>query len=113
MSRSVISGHRIALTKGGLKEPVVMVESDAGFDELNSRHDLVKHNPKGFEWGYSGSGPAQLALAILAYTLEDDKRALAHYQRFKSEIIQNLDSAWELGEGTIQAWVDRVEHEDG
>lgn len=33
---------------------------------LPPRHDLRNHSPDGFEWGYSGSGPAQLALAIVA-----------------------------------------------
>lgn len=32
---------------------------------LNPRLDLFNHSPTGFEWGYGGSGPAQLALAIL------------------------------------------------
>ena len=31
---------------------------------LNPRLDLYNHSPTGFEWGYCGSGPAQLALAI-------------------------------------------------
>jgi Family of unknown function (DUF6166) len=30
---------------------------------LNPRLDLWNHSPTGFEWGYGGSGPAQLALA--------------------------------------------------
>jgi hypothetical protein len=33
---------------------------------LELRLDLFNHSPTGFEWGYGGSGPAQLALAILA-----------------------------------------------
>lgn len=33
---------------------------------LDARLDLVNHSPTGFAWGYGGSGPAQLALAILA-----------------------------------------------
>lgn len=28
--------------------------------------EIRNHSPTGFEWGYNGSGPAQLALAILA-----------------------------------------------
>jgi hypothetical protein len=28
--------------------------------------EIANHSPDGFEWGYGGSGPAQLALAILA-----------------------------------------------
>ena len=33
---------------------------------LDARRDIRNHSPDGFEWGYGGSGPAQLALAILA-----------------------------------------------
>ncbi len=33
---------------------------------LGPRLDLANHSPDGFSWGYGGSGPAQLALAILA-----------------------------------------------
>ena len=32
---------------------------------LRLRLDLFNHSPTGFEWGYAGSGPVQLALAIL------------------------------------------------
>lgn len=35
------------------------------------------HSPDGFNWGYGGSGPAQLALAILLLTLEDEEQAIA------------------------------------
>lgn len=35
-------------------------------DDLAPRLDLVNHSPAGLNWGYGGSGPAQLALAILA-----------------------------------------------
>src|SRR5215469_11969326 len=30
------------------------------------RLELVNHSPSGFDWGPGGSGPAQLALALLA-----------------------------------------------
>jgi len=45
--------------------------------------ELADHSPSGFEWGYGGSGPAQLALALLLdYT--DDKafapRSLPEFQ---------------------------------
>jgi hypothetical protein len=57
---------------------------------LNPRHDLWKHSPDGFEWGYGGSGPAQLALAILADHCQDDERALNFYQRFKWAVVAGL-----------------------
>ena len=55
-------------------------------EELPLRTDLANHSPTGFEWGYGGSGPAQLALAILAYDVNDEI-ALAHYEQFKTEVV--------------------------
>jgi len=44
------------------------------------------HSPDGFNWGYRGSGPAQLALAIiLKLTGKSDG-----YQEFKFEFIAKL-----------------------
>jgi hypothetical protein len=37
--------------------------------KLDPRLDLYNHSPTGFAWGYGGSGPAQLALALLADVL--------------------------------------------
>src|SRR5690242_6457643 len=54
---------------------------------LDPRFDLHTHSPTGFEWGYNGSGPAQLALALLADWLADDGQALALYQAFKSKTV--------------------------
>ena len=44
------------------------------------------HSPDGFAWGYGGSGPAQLALAIM---LEVKGEAFG-YQDFKWKEIANL-----------------------
>ena len=57
---------------------------------LRFRRDLRCHSPAEFEWGYGGSGPAQLALAILADHLENDEEALNLYQRFKWQVIAEL-----------------------
>jgi hypothetical protein len=46
----------------------------------------AKHSPTGFEWGYSGSGPAELARAIMSDFLGREANP-AEYQRFKAEII--------------------------
>ena len=40
--------------------------------QVNPRLDLREHSMTGFEWGFAGSGPAQLALAILADTIGDE-----------------------------------------
>lgn len=51
---------------------------------------LVNHSPNGFMWGYGGSGPAQLSLAIMLEFLPGEK-ALRKYQKFKDEVIAKLD----------------------
>lgn len=48
---------------------------------------VVNHSPDGFEFGYHGSGPAQLALAIMLEVTNDKRRAHALYQNFKTEFI--------------------------
>src|SRR5262245_36525605 len=69
---------------------------------LNPRHDLRNHSPDGFNWGYGGSGPAQLALALLAGVLGDDEKAQRYYQDFKFRVIGRLDGdRFELSEEDI------------
>lgn len=50
------------------------------------------HSPDGFAWGYGGSGPAQLALAVLLACGAPAPLALRHYQGFKTQFLQRLDS---------------------
>ena len=85
----------------------VVVCDDEMAEPLPPRLDLARHSPTGFEWGYAGSGPAQLALAILAHHLRNDDRALRLYQRFKVEVVQNLPrQGWALADTDIMAWVE-------
>lgn len=72
---------------------------------LDPRYDLVNHSPDGFEWGYSGSGPAQLALAILAEVLGDDREALMVYQFFKAEVIASIkENDWSMTSKDVWQW---------
>jgi len=64
---------------------------------LPLRLDIVKHSPTGFGWGYSGRGPAQLAVAILADWTGCDHAARALHQRFKATAIAGLpEKHWSL-----------------
>jgi hypothetical protein len=66
---------------------------------------IRNHSPTGFEWGFNGSGPAQLALAILL--LETDQAtALRFYQHFKAEVIARLPKlAWHLTSQEVAGWL--------
>ena len=57
--------------------------------QLSPRRDLWNHSPNGFECGYGGSGPAQLALAILADCCGDEL-AVQYHQAFKWSAIATL-----------------------
>jgi len=73
---------------------------------LDPRLDLFNHSPTGFEWGYAGSGPAQLSLAILAM-LMDDEVAVRLHQKFKFDFISPLsrDEDWELRSDQVHEWL--------
>jgi hypothetical protein len=85
---------------------VVRVD-ERGERPLDPRHDLRNHSPTGFAWGYFGSGPAQLALAILADVTGDDAMALRYYQQFKFDKIAMLArGAWEIDAAEVRQWLE-------
>jgi hypothetical protein len=51
---------------------------------------IKMHSPDGFNWGYNGSGPAQLALAIILLYIKDKEWIFKLYQNFKAEVIAGL-----------------------
>ena len=70
---------------------------------LDPRLDLWNHSPTGFEWGYPGSGPAQLALALLADHLGDHSEAVNLHQDFKRAVIATLPyRGWTLSSEQIR-----------
>lgn len=52
---------------------------------------VINHSPDGFAWGYGGSGPAQLALAVLLEVMPKES-ACNIYQKFKFDVIAGLPS---------------------
>lgn len=74
---------------------------------LNPRWDLRNHSPDGFNWGYGGSGPAQLALAICAAALGDDVLAQELYQHYKWHLIAKIEiNNWTLPASEVIAWAE-------
>ena len=65
---------------------------------------VMNHSAE-FNWGYGGSGPAQLALALLLRFLPDNEALIMH-QSFKWQVIATLPQAdFELDEQTIKNWI--------
>ncbi len=68
-----------------------------GKELLPDRSQRIRnHSPDGFCWGYGGSGPAQLALAVLLEIAPDEETALREYQTFKRELIATLAEDFEV-----------------
>lgn len=80
--------------------------SKDGFPFLPTRSQLVwNHSPDGFEWGYGGSGPAQLALAILLDFLNPGD-AVALHQSFKVHFVAKFEHVeWTMTSQQIQEWI--------
>lgn len=76
--------------QGDFSERSIVLNGDWLSPVLSQK--ISNHSPDGFNWGYSGSGPAQLALAIL---LEywPVKAAVACYESFKFAFIATLPQA--------------------
>jgi hypothetical protein len=73
-------------------------------EALDPRYDLLSASPQGFEWGYGGSGPAQLAVAILAEAYSDEF-AVEHHQRFKRTVVANLpEQGWRFTGKFLDGW---------
>lgn len=73
---------------------------------LDPRLDLYNHSPGGFEWGYGGSGPAQLALAILAHHLDDDSLATNLHHAFKFYVIGGFKKdRWQITSAEIEKFL--------
>ena len=78
---------------------------DGSSSPLPMRLDIRNHSPTGLEWGYGGSGPAQLALSILADAIGDHE-AQRLYQDFKWKFIAGIDKdTWEISREEIRDWI--------
>lgn len=68
--------------------------------------NVRNHSPTGFEWGYNGSGPAQLSLAILLDFFGGCVPiAEVLYQFLKDAVTSRLPDSWELTGREVGAWV--------
>lgn len=76
---------------------------------LKPGHRYVNHSPTGFEWGYTGSGPAQLAFAILLDHYGAPGPALLFYQDFKEREIAILNrDRWEMTTDQVEQALERI-----
>jgi hypothetical protein len=106
-------------------EAEVILERHGDAAWTNVPQVLVDHSPSGFEWGYGGSGPADLALNLMAlfYPLKPGDEGVRLYrgarcsweawqlhQQFKWRFIASAPRAGgRLPLREIRAWLDSPE----
>ena len=99
-------------TYSGRPPGEVLVSDGSKVRRLPLRLDVRNHSPTGFAWSYGGSGPAQLALAILCDHLGDDEEAERFYHEFKSDVIAGLPAGdWTLTSADIDRALEEIRAE--
>lgn len=70
---------------------------------------IRNHSPTGFEWGYGGSGPAQLALALMLDTVGPARLRYAEllYQSYKFAHVCIWKENWTVYEGAIERFIEQ------
>lgn len=95
-------------TDGGVGARTVIRHQTDGHDLLldpSQSQKVWNHSPDGFQWGYGGSGPAQLALAILLDVTGDEEQSIRLHQQFKWDKIAPLGDSFILTIDEIDAWL--------
>lgn len=80
---------------------IIMKRDQDGNAMTNVEHLHVHHSPTGFEWGYGGSGPAELARNICLQMFGNDEG----YQEFKEKYIATIQrEGGEIPCNDIRTW---------
>lgn len=78
-------------------------------ENLDPRTDIRELSSNGFEWGYVGSGPYQLALAMLADHFDDDEMAMGNYRSFcETVVLRFAGDGWIMKSDAIDASLEGV-----
>ena len=75
---------------GGRILVTVYQEREGDVRHLGPLRHLVQHSPDGFEWGYGGSGPFDLARSIVGDLLGQKDPHPVDYQRIKRALVATL-----------------------
>lgn len=95
-------------------QDIILYREDGEARAIGVKHVLVHHSPTGFEWGYHGSGCAELARNILHMFTDPGTRDKL-YQQFKVDFIAPLPvEGGTIKAETVRKWLEEKgagEHE--
>ncbi len=81
---------------------------------LDPKFEWRNSSPTGFEWSYRGSGPRQLAHAILAHATGNRELVNLLSWKFMRDFIELLPRPhWIITRDEVLAWIDQQRVVDG
>ena len=93
-------------SRSGYDRQVIVVEGGVSADlSPEPSQEIINHSPDGGYWGYSGSGPAQLALGLLLDGTGEREIANKYYQLFLAEAVAQFSESWEISKVAIRRWL--------
>lgn len=99
---------------------VQLIEEGKVENESYPLTHILRHSPDGFQWGYGGSGPSDLALSIMTdyFSRQGVVTSLTEadgcYQAFKWDFISKIaEDGWSITDEQIHQWrEERKQHDD-
>jgi|SRR5215472_8961926 len=120
--KTIYSGYRDKAEPNAAGDSFVTVTEANSWGDLKGHQldptpsqALRNHSPTGFSWGYGGSGPAQLALAILLDYYGDERFAQRYYQSFKWQTVARWPASrdWTITGEEIEKVIDSLMEKEG
>jgi hypothetical protein len=108
------TGYRLPGDQGTADKAIVTVHQEGQPPRpLDPRFDLRRQSD-GLNWGYGGSGPAQLALALAADVLGDGDAAQDVHQKLKRTLVAALPKdGWSLTETQLRLAIADIQQQRG
>jgi hypothetical protein len=72
---------------------------------LPERAELRRYAEMGFEWGYEGDEPRQLAFALLLDHTNDLKLSTDSSEFFMKVMVANFGNEWSITSTDIESWL--------
>lgn len=92
---------------------VWVFDFDGKTQPLDPHLELVNHSPTGMEWGYPGSGPAQLAFALAFDATGDRLRSELVHQELKRRLVCRFPHReWTITAAEVLAAIGAIEDEE-
>ena len=102
------TGPDTKLYRGSRISGIAQVYVDEAGGASHPLGHVVYHSPTGMDWGYSGSGPSDLARSILT-DCSGIRVADMLYQRFKAEVVVKLaEKHWMFTETFVRRWLEEA-----